>query len=150
MIKVTNKPFDALTLVELHNIFQLRNACFVVEQNAIYQELDGHDLTAIHCCYLDDDKLCGYLRFMPLDNNHIKLSRLCVSQAQRNQQIGTKLIKHALELSKLYGCHTVQLTAQKYLTSYYQSFGFKTCSTTYLINQIEHIDMALNINRAFI
>ena len=36
------KSFDELTTVELYEILKARAAIFVVEQNCVYQDLDGH------------------------------------------------------------------------------------------------------------
>ena len=35
------KPFELLTPFELYAIIQLRNEVFVVEQNCVYQDIDG-------------------------------------------------------------------------------------------------------------
>ena len=37
------KHFDSLTTRELLEILRIRNAVFVVEQNCVYQDIDGHD-----------------------------------------------------------------------------------------------------------
>jgi ElaA protein len=121
--------------------------CFIVEQNAIYQELDGKDFDAIHCCYIIEKKLIGYLRLNLLDKLSAiaKFSRICVKKDYREQKIGKLLMKHAIQYAYQNDIKTVQITAQKYLTEYYKRFGFKTNSAVYLINKIEHIDMQLTL-----
>ena len=47
------KHFNELTTEELMEIYKLRNAVFVVEQNCIYQDIDGLDPYAYHV-YLKD------------------------------------------------------------------------------------------------
>ena len=42
------KPFKTLSLVELYQILQLRSEVFVVEQNCVYQDIDGKDEKALH------------------------------------------------------------------------------------------------------
>ena len=48
MVTFESKDFDSLSTLELHQIFALRNEVFIVEQNCIYQDIDGKDLDATH------------------------------------------------------------------------------------------------------
>ena len=47
-MKVSFKTFSELTTKELYQILQLRSEVFVVEQNCVYQDIDGKDEKAIH------------------------------------------------------------------------------------------------------
>ena len=38
--------FDALSVQELHDLLQLRSEVFVVEQNCVFQDIDGADAQA--------------------------------------------------------------------------------------------------------
>ena len=49
------KHFSELTTTELMEIYQLRNAVFVVEQNCVYQDVDGCDPVAYHLYLKDED-----------------------------------------------------------------------------------------------
>ena len=42
------KSFQQLTTNELYEVLQLRSEVFVVEQECVYQDIDGNDLNAIH------------------------------------------------------------------------------------------------------
>ena len=42
------KKFNELSNTEFHDIVQLRLAVFVVEQNCVYQDLDGKDASSFH------------------------------------------------------------------------------------------------------
>ena len=42
------KRFQELSLEELYEILRLRSAVFVVEQDAVYQDLDDLDQDALH------------------------------------------------------------------------------------------------------
>ena len=44
------KPFAQLTVDELHDIYRLRAAVFVVEQQCAYQDIDGLDKAAWRYC----------------------------------------------------------------------------------------------------
>ena len=42
------KRFSELTTDELYALLRIRSEVFIVEQNAVYQDLDGDDQAAIH------------------------------------------------------------------------------------------------------
>jgi ElaA protein len=48
IMKIATKKFGELTTLELHEIFRLRSEIFVVEQNCVYNDVDGKDIGAIH------------------------------------------------------------------------------------------------------
>ena len=42
------KKFQELTLDELYMILRIRSEVFIVEQDCVYQDLDGNDQAAVH------------------------------------------------------------------------------------------------------
>jgi predicted GNAT family N-acyltransferase len=42
------KSFEELTVDELYELLRVRNEVFVVEQDCVYQDMDGDDKRAIH------------------------------------------------------------------------------------------------------
>ena len=48
MISLDEISFHELNPTVLHDIYALRSEVFVVEQNCIYQDIDGKDKEAIH------------------------------------------------------------------------------------------------------
>jgi predicted GNAT family N-acyltransferase len=42
------KPFHELTTDELYELLRVRSEVFVVEQNCVYQDMDGDDQKSIH------------------------------------------------------------------------------------------------------
>ena len=46
--KIFHKKFDNLSRKEIHDLFLLRSQVFVVEQNCVYQDIDGKDEKAEH------------------------------------------------------------------------------------------------------
>ena len=42
-MEIVTKSFEALSKEELYDILQLRSAVFVVEQDCVYQDIDGKD-----------------------------------------------------------------------------------------------------------
>ena len=48
MLETHIKQFKDLTINELYDILQLRSEVFVVEQDCVYQDIDGKDQKALH------------------------------------------------------------------------------------------------------
>jgi len=140
---ILNKGFEELTNRELYQIIQLRIASFMVEQGALYQDLDGVDLTARHLILIKENTISGYLRLSdPNDEKQgVKLSRLCVAIENRGHEMGYSLLKAAIEFATQNQYQTIYLTAQEYLAEYYKGLGFIQASATYMINNIAHIEM---------
>ena len=61
-MKIIFKTFSELTTKELYQILQLRSEVFVVEQNCIYQDIDGKDEKAIHIIGVVQNKIVAYTR----------------------------------------------------------------------------------------
>ena len=53
--------FEALNVLDLYQILQLRNAVFVLEQNCPYLDIDDLDQTAWHL-YHKTDRVVAYAR----------------------------------------------------------------------------------------
>ena len=60
------KSFQELTVDELYELLRVRSEVFVVEQNCVYQDMDGDDQKSIHLWLTVADKLDGIL--------HIKMT----------------------------------------------------------------------------
>jgi ElaA protein len=56
------KRFEALSVAELYSVLQLRSEVFVVEQNCVYQDIDGKDVKALHLIGEYDAKIVAYAR----------------------------------------------------------------------------------------
>ncbi|MBQ3860698.1 MAG: GNAT family N-acetyltransferase, partial [Clostridia bacterium] len=57
-----SKCFDDLTTGELYEILKARSAVFVVEQNCVYQDIDGMDPASLHVFFEDEGRIAAYLR----------------------------------------------------------------------------------------
>ena len=64
MITFYEKNFNDLSLTVLHDIFALRSKIFVVEQNCVYQDIDGKDKDAIHAIGVEKEKVIAYARIL--------------------------------------------------------------------------------------
>ena len=83
MLKVKIKSFEALTKHELYYLLQLRSEVFVVEQDCVYQDLDGKDEKALHVLGFKNEKLVAYTRiFKPGDYfENSSIGRVVVADA---------------------------------------------------------------------
>lgn len=138
------KRFNELSSVELYRILQLRSEVFVVEQNCVYQDIDGKDLNALHLYGTHEDEIRIYCRlFAPgyyFDNASI--GRVVIDKDFRRNQWGHALMKEAINaIAEEYGTGTITISAQLYLQKFYESHGFVQEGDEYLEDDIPHIRM---------
>jgi len=142
------KSFDELTVEELYAILQLRTEVFVVEQNCVFQDMDGKDPYSHHLMGWEDNKLIAYARILPPGISYVESSigRIVTSPIARKKGIGRELLKRSIEaLYTLHGKTVIRIGAQYYLKGFYESFGFRQTGSIYLEDNIEHIEMLLFI-----
>lgn len=145
MIKSTVKSFQELTNRELFDIYKLRVAVFVVEQECPYQEVDDDDLSAYHLTFRNDNgDLMAYLRIIPEKNQTVvRIGRVIVAKDFRGKGLAKELLQTALRESTRLIPHAnkIVLAGQAYLKDFYHAFGFHDVSDVYLEDDIPHIDM---------
>ena len=145
MIKQYKKAFDALTNTELYNLLKLRSDVFVVEQTAIYQDLDDKDQASTHYFIKENDQIVAYVRTLPRGvkfDDAASIGRVVTSQQARSKGYAGILINQAIE-DVLKTDHRILIEGQAYLRAYYESFGFKVISGLYLVDGIDHYLMEL-------
>jgi ElaA protein len=140
------KYFDDLTPQVLYQLWQLRSAVFIVEQNEIYQDADGKDLSAWHLCGYDHDKaLIAYTRviFPEKDDQPIHFGRVIVKPEYRNKGLARALIKNVMHkiTESDFKDYPVEIFAQAHLEKFYGSFGFHQIGEPYYDGKILHITM---------
>ena len=138
------KPFKTLSLSELYQILQLRSEVFVVEQNCVYQDIDGKDEKALHLLGMHNGILVAYARlFQPGDYfDFASIGRVTVKQEYRDKKWGHDLITEAIKgITEHYGTAAITISAQLYLQKFYESHGFVQTSEMYLEDDIPHIEM---------
>ncbi|MES2486151.1 MAG: GNAT family N-acetyltransferase [Bacteroidota bacterium] len=138
------KPFAALSAAEVYNILQLRSEVFVVEQNCVYQDIDGKDGKALHLIGTFNGEIAAYARlFGPgyyFDNASI--GRVVVSPKYRAHKFGHELIKQAIAgIAEHYQTTQITISAQLYLKKFYEGHGFIQDGEEYLEDDIPHIRM---------
>jgi ElaA protein len=144
MIEILVKPFLELSNQELYNLLQLRSEVFVVEQNCIYQDLDGKDEKALHVLGIKNEKIVAYTRiFKPGDYfEFASIGRVVVAKNERAHNYGYDIMNASAEAVKKYFNQTkIKISAQKYLSNFYQNLGYKQIGEGYLEDGIPHIAM---------
>ena len=61
-MQIVIKSFKELDISELYDLLQLRSEVFVVEQDCVYQDVDGKDQNAFHALGYHNNKLVAYTR----------------------------------------------------------------------------------------
>lgn len=140
------KTFSELTTDELYAVLQLRSEVFVVEQDCVYQDLDYKDQKSLHVLGFKDDKIIAYTRiFKPGDYfKEASIGRVVVKDSERKYGYGHELIEASIKaVEDHYNTKEITISAQVYLTKFYNSHGFKKVSDEYLEDGIPHIEMLL-------
>ncbi|KQB98778.1 GNAT family N-acetyltransferase [Pedobacter sp. Hv1] len=140
------KNFNELTTIELFDILHLRCEVFIVEQNCVYQDIDGKDKKSFHLMAWNGNELVAYTRLVPpgISFEEASIGRVITSPRYRGLGVGITLIEKSIEHTlQTYHTNTIKIGAQLYLKKFYSDFGFEQCSDTYLEDGIPHIDMLL-------
>ena len=138
------KRFNELSTQELYTVLQLRAEVFVVEQDCVYQDLDNKDLDAYHVLGVLDTKIVAYARIFKPGDYFLESSigRIVVKKEFRKFQYGYKLVENSIQfIENNLQQNTILISAQSYLTKFYNSLGFTQVGEEYLEDGIPHIKM---------
>ena len=138
------KRFEALSIKELYDLLQLRAEVFIVEQNCVYQDIDGKDEKALHLIGEDKGEMVAYARlFKPNDYfEQASIGRVVVKEHSRSKKLGHILMREAIQVIKThFDQRKITISAQLYLKKFYESHGFVQTSDMYLEDDIPHIEM---------
>ena len=69
------KAFQELTVDELYELLRVRSEVFVVEQNCVYQDLDGDDQESIHLWLTVAGNVVALARVCPAGTHMQQVSR---------------------------------------------------------------------------
>ena len=143
-MEILVKQFSELSIDELYDLLQLRSEVFVVEQDCVYQDVDGKDRNALHIVGKKNDKIVAYTRcFRPGDYfKYASIGRVVVSKEERKHKYGHDIMKASIRaIEENFNIATIKLSAQTYLKSFYESHGFQIVGDEYLEDGIPHIGM---------
>ena len=138
------KYFHELTTQELYNILQLRSEVFVVEQNCIYQDIDGKDQKAAHIFIEQNKDILAYSRIFDESEyfENPSIGRVVVKKEKRGKELGKKImIEGAKYIKATFTNKKIEISAQKYLKDFYSELGYEFTGNEYLEDGIPHIRM---------
>ncbi len=144
MIEIKAKTFDELTTNELYDLLQLRSEVFVVEQNCVYQDIDGKDQKALHIIGYKNNKIVAYTRcFKPGDYfEYASIGRVIVSEKERQYKYGYNIMEASIQaIKEHYNKTIIKISAQIYLKRFYNKLNFKEIGEEYLEDDIPHVAM---------
>ncbi|MGI9546160.1 MAG: GNAT family N-acetyltransferase [Flavobacteriaceae bacterium] len=143
-MKTEIKTFDELTNIELYDLLRLRAEVFIVEQDCVYQDLDGRDQKAIHVLGKENQNLLAYARVFKGGDyfEEASIGRIVVAQSGRSFGFGKEIVKASEKaIKEAYDETKIKLSAQSYLQNFYSEMGYKATGTEYLEDGIPHINM---------
>lgn len=147
-MRIDIKTFDELTKHEVYEILRLRSEVFVVEQDCAYQDIDGKDQKAHHALGKKKGGLVAYTRIFNSGDyfDQPSIGRVVVQKNHRKQGLARQIMKVSMAFvaQKMKG-RTIELSAQTYLTKFYQELGFQNKGKEYLEDGIPHIKMEYQI-----
>jgi ElaA protein len=144
MLTFKIKRFNELSLQELYQLLQLRSEVFVVEQNCVYQDIDGKDEKAIHVLGFYNNEIVAYTRLFDKGYyfEEASIGRVVVSQKVRAKKWGHDLMKVSIEaIEREFKTSAITISAQEYLKKFYETHRFEQTSEMYLEDDIPHIQM---------
>ena len=136
------KSFRQLTTDELYALLRVRSEVFVVEQNCVYQDLDGDDQEAIHLWLTLEDKIVALARVCPAGTHMTEISIGRVITTERGKGYGKQIMLDAIDAAiEHFGATLIDIEAQEYAKGFYEGVGFKQSSETFMLDGIPHIKM---------
>ena len=147
MIEIKVKTFQELITQELYDVLQLRSEVFVVEQDCIYQDIDGKDQNALHVLGYKDEHIVAYTRlFKPgYYFDEASIGRVVVKASERQHNYGYDIMNASIKaIKKYYEADTIKISAQTYLKRFYNTLEFFEIGEEYLEDGIPHIAMIRN------
>lgn len=139
-LSFSQRSFPELTALQVYQILALRAEVFVVEQNCPYLDPDGKDLEAVHVLGYADEELAAYARVLP--GPEVMIGRVVTGPLFRGHGFGRQLMQEAIAVAESnFQADVIRISAQCYLTAFYESLGFVSEGQPYLEDDIPHIAM---------
>ena len=141
-LQLHKKAFKELTADELYELLRVRSEVFVVEQNCVYQDMDGDDQRAIHLWMTDGDTIIAVVRVCPAGTHMKEISIGRVITTERGKGYGKQIMLHAIDAAmEFFDAKRIDIEAQEYARGFYESVGFKQSSDIFMLDGIPHIKM---------
>ncbi|MDF4220224.1 GNAT family N-acetyltransferase [Maribacter sp. M208] len=144
MLDIKVKSFKEFDIEELYNVLRLRSEIFVVEQDCVYQDIDGKDSKAIHIIGYINKTVVAYTRIFKAGDyfDQASIGRVAVHEDYRKFGYGKVIMKASITaVQEHFNENEIKISAQKYLTKFYTDLGFNATGEEYLEDGIPHIAM---------
>ena len=136
------KRFQDLTVNELYELLRVRSEVFVVEQDCVYQDLDGDDQASIHLWLTVGDKVVAVCRVCPAGTHMEEVSIGRVITTERGKGYGKQIMLEGIRAAgEYFGATRIDLEAQEYARGFYEQVGFRQSSDPFILDGIPHIKM---------
>lgn len=147
--------FASLSVTELYALLRLRSAVFVVEQNCVFQDLDGADAQAMHLLGFAAQSSAGslaqpqpallaYARCFPpgVKFAEASIGRVLTAPGVRGSGLGHALMDRAVTaVCTQWGAQPIRIGAQAQLAGFYAGHGFVDQGRPYIEDGIAHLEM---------
>lgn len=152
----TWRRFDALSGDDVYDLLALRSEIFVVEQQCVFLDADGHDRRSWHLLGRATrgpaaGSLVAYLRCIDAGVKGVEpsIGRVVVAAVARRTGFGRALMAEGIARSRrVWAGHDIVINAQARLEAFYRSLGFATEGAPYVEDGIDHVAMRLVAARA--
>ena len=136
------KRFPELTVDELYGLLKARSEVFVVEQDCVYQDLDGDDQDSVHLWLTVGDSIVALCRVCPAGTHMEEVSIGWVVTTVRGQGYGKRIMLEGIRAAREhFGAVRIDIEAQEYARGFYERVGFRQSSAPFLLDGIPHIRM---------
>jgi predicted GNAT family N-acyltransferase len=141
-----NRIIQAISPVEIEQVFAIRTEVFVKEQKCLpSEEFDELDAVAKHYLFFEEDVPVATGRYRKTDKG-IKVERIATLESARGNGYASQIIHHifAESASEYPDCTHYYLHAQVSVMPLYASLGFQPYGDTFIEADIVHQAMSLN------
>ena len=141
---VHRKAFHELTPQELYELLRIRSEVFVVEQDCVYQDLDGDDQASIHLWLTENGKVVALCRVCPAGTHmhEVSVGRVITTGTERGKGYGVRIMREGIATAReCFGAKVIEIEAQEYAKGFYEQVGFRQSSEPFLLDGIPHIRM---------
>ena len=134
--------FQELTVDELYELLRIRSEVFVVEQDCVYQDMDGDDQTAIHLWLTEEEKVLAICRVCPAGTHMEEVSIGRVVTTVRGKGYGKLIMLEGIKAAREhFNAKRIEIEAQEYARGFYEQVGFRQSSDQFMLDGIPHIKM---------
>ena len=147
MENIVLKNFKEFSAKELYELLKVRAEVFVVEQNCVYQDMDGIDYDSFHVTGYTEEKIVAYLRMFMKDISQ-KIAQIGrVLTVERGRGFGEEILREGIRVAKEeMNAEKIYIEAQCYAIGFYEKVGFQVTSEEFLEDGIPHVKMILNLD----